>query len=190
MGHKYLKEDDTFSTSANGAVPKPTAQEVTDNKFLRADGNWAKGGGGGSEVEVDQIVTSGIEIGGVTVDGDRTALYSPNHTAKLLWTGNFSGAGSIPVTGLSDWLIIGICNYSGTDQDTYIAVGTLRRGGSNFGGYASANVTTWGYRFSQNGDSLVVNSEDRGVYFGGGTTYSSSNNCSVRAIYGLIRKPI
>ena len=47
MGHKYVKEEDTFSTSANGTVPKPTAQEVSDHKFLRSDGTWQSGGGGG-----------------------------------------------------------------------------------------------------------------------------------------------
>ena len=51
MGHKYVKEEDTFSTSANGTVPKPTAAEVSDGKYLKADGSWATpsgGGGGGS----------------------------------------------------------------------------------------------------------------------------------------------
>lgn len=77
MGHKYVKEEDTFNTFANGTVPKPTAQEIADNKFLRADGTWRTGGGGGSIVEVDQIVSSGTEIGGVTVDGVRTAFFAP-----------------------------------------------------------------------------------------------------------------
>ena len=30
----------TFSTSANGLVPKPTSQEVTDGKYLKSDGSW------------------------------------------------------------------------------------------------------------------------------------------------------
>lgn len=76
MGHKYIKEEDTFSTSQNGTVPKPTAQEVSDNKFLRADGSWAAGAGG-STVSADQIISSGTEIGGVTIDGNRTAFYAP-----------------------------------------------------------------------------------------------------------------
>lgn len=78
MGHKYVKEDDTFNTSQNGVVPKPTAQDITNNKFLRADGSWASGAGG-SVVSADQIVSSGTEIGGVTVDGARTAFYAPYH---------------------------------------------------------------------------------------------------------------
>ena len=46
MGHKYIKEDDTFSTSRNGTVPKPTDQEVSDNKVLSAGGSWVEKGGG------------------------------------------------------------------------------------------------------------------------------------------------
>jgi hypothetical protein len=48
MGHKYIKEDETFSTLQNGLVPKPTAAQVSDNNVLRADGSWvAQSGGGG-----------------------------------------------------------------------------------------------------------------------------------------------
>ena len=78
MGHKYVKEEDTFSTSQNGTVPKPTAQEVADNKFLRADGTWKTGGGGGgSSVEFTQTLTSGIESGTLTIDGDDIKIYAP-----------------------------------------------------------------------------------------------------------------
>lgn len=50
MSHKYVKEEDTFSTLQNGTVPKPTAQEVSDGKVLSADGTWVpqSGGGGGT----------------------------------------------------------------------------------------------------------------------------------------------
>lgn len=53
MGHKYIKTTDVFSTIENGAVPKPTPQEVADDKILRADGTWVTqsgGGGGGATV--------------------------------------------------------------------------------------------------------------------------------------------
>ena len=48
MGHKYVKEDETFNTSRNGTVPKPSQAQVTANKFLRADGSWQDGGSGGA----------------------------------------------------------------------------------------------------------------------------------------------
>lgn len=57
MGHKYVKEEDTFSTSANGTVPKPTAQEVTDGKVLGADGTWVEGGGGGGGSITKTLIT-------------------------------------------------------------------------------------------------------------------------------------
>ena len=36
------------------------------------------GGQGGSDVSVDQVVTSGREVAGITVDGERTAILIPN----------------------------------------------------------------------------------------------------------------
>lgn len=39
------------------------------------------GGQGGSNVSVDQVVTSGREVAGVTVDGNRTAILVPNEGA-------------------------------------------------------------------------------------------------------------
>lgn len=77
MGHKYVKEEDTFSTSQNGTVPKPTAQEVTDNKVLRADGSWAAQSGGGSTVSFTQTLISGTKIGTLTIDETDTDLYAP-----------------------------------------------------------------------------------------------------------------
>lgn len=55
MAHKYVKEDETFNTSRNGVVPKPTASDISNNKVLRADGSWVAqsgGGGGGSSTLV------------------------------------------------------------------------------------------------------------------------------------------
>jgi len=46
MGHKYVKEEETFNTSRNGTVPKPTAQDISNGKVLKADGTWGEGGGG------------------------------------------------------------------------------------------------------------------------------------------------
>lgn len=56
MGHEYIKESDTFSTSHNGTVPKPSASDVSNNKVLRADGTWVTqsgGGGGGASALAD-----------------------------------------------------------------------------------------------------------------------------------------
>ena len=42
----------------------------------------ASGGGSGSTVSVDQIQTTGNKIASVTVDGDKTDLYSPKATVS------------------------------------------------------------------------------------------------------------
>lgn len=49
------------------------------------------GGGGGSVVEVTQTLTSGTEIGSISVDGESTTLYAPGSTpsgggSTLTWT--------------------------------------------------------------------------------------------------------
>ena len=75
MAHKYLKEEDTFSTSQNGAVPKPTAAEETAGKYLKANGTWGtpSGGGGG---------------GSSTLAGlDDVALSSPSNGQVLKYNG-------------------------------------------------------------------------------------------------------
>ena len=56
MAHYYIKENETFNTDRNGTVPKPTQADVSAGKFLKADGTWGEGGGGG--------------ITDVTLDGD------------------------------------------------------------------------------------------------------------------------
>jgi len=67
MGHKYIKTTDVFSTSENGAVPKPTPADVTANKVLRADGAWVPqsggGGGGGTHTysTTEQVVGTWID---------------------------------------------------------------------------------------------------------------------------------
>lgn len=56
MAHAYIKEDETFNVNRNGTVPKPTQDEISANKILRADGTWVEQSGGSSgvaDVEVD-----------------------------------------------------------------------------------------------------------------------------------------
>ena len=69
MGHQYVKESDTFSTSQNGTVPKPTAQEVTDNNFLRADGTWQAGGGSAA---LEDVTSKIIKASGIVLDSGFT----------------------------------------------------------------------------------------------------------------------
>ena len=66
--------------------------------------------------------------------------------ATLLWSGNHSGSGSITVPGLSDWLIVA---YSSYESDLYMLIGSPSRGGTLYGVYDSASITTTAYRFGQ-----------------------------------------
>lgn len=63
MGHKYVKESDIFNTAQNGIVPKPTAAEVSDNKFLRADGTWKTPGSGSGHTysTTEQVIGTWID---------------------------------------------------------------------------------------------------------------------------------
>ena len=106
-------------------------------------------------------------------------------TAEVLWEGNFSGAGSITVPGISDWALVGYVNY---ENETYILVGNPTRGGGLYGKYDSASIETMAYRFGLSGDTLTVSSADRVIYFENTTTYSGGNNNHIRKIYGLVKK--
>lgn len=57
MGHEYVKENETFNTSKNGVVPKPTASDVSNNKVLGASGSWItqSGGGGGGASSFSEL---------------------------------------------------------------------------------------------------------------------------------------
>ena len=68
MGHAYIKESDTFSTSQNGTVPKPSASDVSNNKVLKADGTWvAQSGGGGGGSSHNYSYTE--QVMGTWIDG-------------------------------------------------------------------------------------------------------------------------
>ena len=94
MGHEYIKESDTFSTTHNGAVPKPSAQDVTDGKYLKANGVWdtPAGGGGGAVTSVNG------QTGAVTLDlsdlqGDTTHR-TVTDTEKQTWNNKSDFSGS------------------------------------------------------------------------------------------------
>ena len=67
MGHYYItdKNEDRFSTTKNGTVPKPSASDVLNGYFLAASGLWlpASGGGGGTSYSLTEQVI------GTYVDG-------------------------------------------------------------------------------------------------------------------------
>lgn len=67
MGHLYVKENETFSTSRNGTVPKPTAADVSANKILQADGTWVNNSGGGGALDDLTDVSISSPVAGHTL---------------------------------------------------------------------------------------------------------------------------
>ena len=91
MGHKYIKTTDVFSTIENGAVPKPTPQEVADDRVLRADGTWVaqSGGGGGGGASIIYGTTD--PVSGQGSNGDLYVKYIVGKALAGIW-GKVSGA--------------------------------------------------------------------------------------------------
>lgn len=127
MAHKYVKEEDTFSTSQNGTVPKPTAQEVTDNKVLRADGSWvAQSGGGGGTSNYDQL-TNRPQINGVTLTGNKSSsdldIYVPTLTSGIIYDTttywSYGAEGSV----LKKYGNVAILTFNTTVRDTALPAG-------------------------------------------------------------------
>lgn len=58
LDENKVGKTETFNTSRNGVVPKPTQADITNEKVLRADGVWVEqsggGGGGGGHTYVDK----------------------------------------------------------------------------------------------------------------------------------------
>ena len=78
MGHAYIKESDTFSTSQNGTVPKPSASDVSNNKVLKADGTWvAQSGGGGGGSSHNYSYTE--QVMGTWIDGKTEGVIPITH---------------------------------------------------------------------------------------------------------------
>lgn len=173
------------------------AQAQFDEWFQEMKGQLSEDAAGRLQLEIDSInseigTTDISEIGDGTVTGAVSALNNgliDGMGAKLLWSGNFTGSGSITISGLSDWLIVGYTMYSSLTNIEYLMIGTPSRGGLPYGVYDSTSTTTAAYRFLVNGDTITVNSANRGLYFSSSTTYNNGNETHIYHIFGIIKKP-
>lgn len=191
MGHKYVKEEDTFNTSANGTVPKPTAQEVSDNKYLRADGTWKNppGGGGGSNVTITPTLSSGTKIADFEIDGTPGELYAPSGGSSAH---NYSTTEQVVGTWIDGKPVYEITVESTTTRDGSVSttqsvstgVSDIKelidlRGAASYG----ANTAWLPFTFSDNASSGLTNSRvkiiavgnDGNVFFEIGNNYNGAN---------------
>lgn len=93
MGHLYVKENETFSTSRNGTVPKPTAADVSANKILQADGTWVNnsGGGGGALDDLTDVSISSPIAGHTLVYNEDDNEWQNTFLEEKMCLANVSG---------------------------------------------------------------------------------------------------
>lgn len=123
MGHEYVKESETFNVNRNGTVPKPTQQDISDGKVLKADGTWGAGGGGSGEVA------------DVLVNG--TSVVDENHNAQIVSYKEVTQAeyNALPESKETDGVLYCIKDVGGADSfppliysDTEREIGVWRDG--------------------------------------------------------------
>ena len=104
MGHEYVKESETFNVNRNGTVPKPTAQDISDGKVLKADGTWGSGGGGGTG-----------DVADVLVNG--TSVVDENHNAQIVSYKEVTQAeyNALPASKETDGILYCIKDVGGAD---------------------------------------------------------------------------
>ena len=157
MAHKYVKDTDVFSTSRNGVVPKPTQQEVSDSKFLNADGSWKtpQGGGGGggvSDVQVDgqSVVDNGVAKIPALVsrnDSEGTAISNLDNI-PLNTVGHILLSSSIQPFGGSNnmnvaYMKFGISNSSLTEYNSQLIIVTRCSTGETYVNSKQGGTTSW-----------------------------------------------
>lgn len=98
LDENKVGKSDTFNTSRNGVVPKPTQADITNEKVLRADGVWVEqsggGGGGGGHTIVNNAGTSLTQrsklktVGGLnaTDDGVNNTTEITDVVEEVPWT--------------------------------------------------------------------------------------------------------
>jgi len=210
MGHKYVKEDETFNTSRNGTVPKPTQADVTANKVLRADGSWvAQSGGGGSTVTITPTLSEGIKIADFEIDGNSGALYAPSGGSVALpecickrtgYSGNRGFSESMQYLNISTGNVsfsVEAYFYISDASDGYIlsfGYGDTHRAF----GMGAGNIVTWGDDWSLPGThtglhhrvitydgNVTFKTYQDGVLIDTHTTTSALNIASTSIYWGL-----
>lgn len=168
-------------------------QSYNDNLVI-IDNNLGGGGGSGDTVSWTQIQQSGTKIAEIDINGTSQDVYAPSGGggggavymgAELLWEGSFSGAGTIDVPNLDQYLVIAVQN-----DVSVLVIGNAFTGSGALGLYNQASFNEFAYRFNTAvANKLTVDANNRGIIRSDGSnTYFGGTWCTITKIYGLVKK--
>ena len=129
-------------------------------------------------IEDDDLEPQGLPIANSYNTANNMAYscdYANNAVLKFgkkLWSGSFT-SGSITVEGLSNYNIIVVILAAGI-----VCVGSRTWGGGIIGNFSSYAGTMYNYRFGGSGDTITIDSDNKGGSDG-------TQNVAVISIYGI-----
>jgi len=105
--------------------------------------------------------------------------------AEQLWSGSFSGTGTIDVPNLDKYLVIAVQN-----DVSVLVLGNTFTGSGALGIYGQAQIGEFSYRFDNSvANKLKIDVNNRGIiYYNGSSTAYGGSWCTITKIYGLVRK--
>lgn len=191
----------TYTTNYNLEKPEATDPfgdflESYNDNLDTIDANLGGGGGGGGDtVSWTQIEQSGTKIAEIDINGTSQDVYAPSGGgggslsllmgAELLWEGSFTGAGTIDVPNLDDYLLIAVQN-----DVSVLVIGNSFTGDGALGTYGQAQIQGFAYRFDNSvANKLTINANNRGIIrSNGNSTAYGGEWCVITKIYGLVKK--
>lgn len=127
----------------------------------------------------------GLDSGGTyaaNADDARSNLVVPMRP-KLLWSGSFS-SGSITVPGYSEYELF---VFSSSASEGVFIIGSYWAGIGGYSLYGSNYIAVMGYRFGVDGNTLTIDSYNKGITSWDPSTGATATFATTK-IYGLVRK--
>lgn len=170
---KWENQNESGGGSGGHTIYDPNGTAMTQRSGLQFTGNASVTDDSGNDKTVINISGGG---------GSGGAIYMG---AQLLWSGSFSGTGTIDVPNLSDYLVIAVQN-----DVSVLVIGNTFTGNGALGIYGQAQIGEFAYRFDNSvANKLTVNANNRGIiYYNGSNTYQGGTWCTITKIYGLVKK--
>ena len=170
---KWENQNESGGGSGGHTIYDPNGTAMAQRSGLQFTGNASVTDDSGNDKTVINISGGG---------GSGGAIYMG---AQLLWSGSFSGTGTIDVPNLSDYLVIAVQN-----DTSVLVIGNSFTGNGALGIYGQAQIGEFAYRFDNSvANKLTVDVNNRGIiYYNGGSTAYGGSWCTITKIYGLVKK--